>query len=290
MKIVHQDKDFEDVNFYSHGTRIHGRYFAARGVSKGNFLLLHGLTSNSAWFVKIAQMFSESGFNVLVYDRRGSGQSAGKKGDVPGKEAFFWDLKSAVDFMWNHSSQPIHIMSFSYAWKLAPVFLKKLKTASSRIESLVFVAPASDLRDDVKPPLKERLKVLFNWKGPYFESPVRDTDLTQNEDTLQWIRHSKDSKPLQKFTRRFLLTSVALDKDARQIMPQIKKPILVILPKDDKVIDGEKVKERFSKAPTGSKRKIVEIVGGHIVDTEDAQRDLATKVLDWVKTNHPVVH
>ncbi len=275
---------FREVDFFSRDLRLHGRYFAAKGVSRGNFLLLHGLTSNSAWFVKVAEKLSAAGFNVLVYDRRGSGLSAGIRGDVASKEDFFWDMKAAANFIWTQSAQPLHVMAFSYSWKLAPLFIKRLKAESRKIESLIFVAPASDISQKIKPKLKDMLKILFNWKGPYFESPVKDVDLTQEEETLRWIRQGGESRPQQKFTRRFLLTSKALDQDAYSVLPQIKKPMLVIVPKDDRVIDREKVKARFSQAPQGYPRKILDVDGGHLMDSPEAQNQLMEKVLQWVST------
>ena len=278
------------IDFFSHGTRIHGKYFAAEGLVKGNFLLMHGLTSNSAWFGSIASVLAKHGYSVLIYDRRGSGKSAGTRGDIPQKDAFLWDLKAAANFIWSQNSQPTHLVSFSYSWKLAPLFLQELKTGTQRIESLIFVAPASDLRKQVKPKLRDQLKVLLNWKGPYFETNVRDFHLTQDQETLEWIRHSQESRPVNKFTRRFLLASQEMDKAAAEIIPEIRKPMLIVLPQEDNVIDLAKVRERFAKAPIGSRRMITEIAGGHIVDSRRAQKQMIDQVLKWVQSPQVVLH
>ncbi|MEZ4815398.1 MAG: alpha/beta hydrolase [Bdellovibrionota bacterium] len=282
MVLSNTQKSFKEVSFFSKGLKLHGRYFPALGVSKGNFLLLHGLTSNSAWFSTLAQGLSSLGYNVLVYDRRGSGLSGGVRGDVPSKEAFFWDLRAAADFVFNQSSQPLHVMAFSYSWKLSPIFIKKLQGESRKIESLIFVAPASDVRENLKPRVKDVLKILFNWKGPYFESPVKDSHLTQEAQTLEFIQNSTESRAQRLFTRRFLLASKTLDSKAAAILPDIKKPMLVIIPKDDQVIDAEKVKKRFEKAPVGFPRKIINVDGGHLLDSPAAQTQLLEKIMQWV--------
>lgn len=223
----------------------------------------------------------------MVYDRRGSGKSGGARGDISTKEAFFWDMKAATDFMSTYSVQPMHIMAFSYSWKLAPLFIKKMQRESRKVESLIFVAPASDMNASLKPKLSDLLKIVFNWKGPYFESPVKDVDLTQETETLQWIRQASESRPQQKFTRRFLLASKALDEEAYSILPEIKKPMLVIVPKNDRVIDREKVKSRFSQGPAGYARQVIDVDGGHLMDSPQAQSQLFEKVVEWVST--PVV-
>ncbi len=275
---------FKEIDFFSNGLRLHGRYFPAQSPAKGNFLLLHGLTSNSAWFGKVAEKLAASGYNVLIYDRRGSGLSAGIRGDVPTKEAFFWDMEAAAEFVWAQSAQPLHVMAFSYSWKLAPLFIKKLKSRSHNIDSLIFVAPASDILPQIRPRLRDKLKILFNWKGPYFESPVRDTDLTQEKETLDWInKRSAESRPLKRFTRRFLLASSSLDQEASVVLPTIKKPMLIIVPKGDTVIDREKVMKRFSKGPAGFTRKVIEVEGGHLMDNDNARSQLIEKVLEWVR-------
>lgn len=282
MASVQSSKSFKEVDFFSKGLRLHGKFYPAVGVSRGNFLLLHGLTSNSAWFGKVASALSSAGYNVLVYDRRGSGLSAGIRGDVPTKEAFFWDMKAAAEFIWAQSAQPLHIMAFSYSWKLSPLFIKRLQGESRKIDSLIFVAPASDMSRAVKPKVKDLIKILFNWKGPYFESPVKDTQLTREAETLDFIRNSEESHAQMKFTRRFLLTSKNLDNEAAAILPEIRKPMLVIVPKDDRVIDREKVKARFSAGPAGFPRKIIDVEGGHLMDSPTAQSQLLEKVLQWV--------
>ena len=282
MNLQSHDFKVQEVDFFSKGLRIHGRYFKAEGPSRGNFLLLHGLTSNSAWFGNVAQNLAEQGYNVLIYDRRGSGQSAGIRGDVPGKDAFFWDMKAATDYIWSQSLQPLHIMAFSYSWKLPPIFIKKLEKESKKVASLIFVAPASDLKTDLQPKLSDKLKVFLNWKGPYFDSPVKDTDLTQEKETLKWIRHQSESRPQLRFTRRFLMTSNSLDQEASSLLSEIEKPMLVLVPKDDKVIDQEKVRERFSQGPLGITRQVLDVDGGHLMDNPEAQAELINRVLKWV--------
>lgn len=289
MASLNLPESFKEVDFFSKGLRLHGRYFPSVGVSRGNFLLLHGLTSNSAWFSKIATQLAKSGYNVLVYDRRGSGQSAGMRGDVPNKESFFWDMKAAAEFVWTQSAQPLHVMAFSYSWKLAPLFIKKIQGESRKIESLIFVAPASDVSEAVRPKVKDLLKILFNWKGPYFESPVKDTHLTRENETLDFIRNSEQSRAQLKFTRRFLLTSKTLDAEAAAALPKIRKPMLVIVPKDDRVIDREKVRSRFSQGPAGFQRKIIDVDGGHLMDSPSAQSQLIEKVLQWVSKSNRIL-
>lgn len=271
-----------EVSIFNSGIKLHAKFFPATGAAKGNFLLLHGLTSNSSWFTRVAEQLSFNGYNVLVYDRRGSGQSSGVRGDAPGKDAFLTDMKAAADFVWSHSAQPLHIISFSYSWKLSPLFIKKLEGESRKVGSLIFVAPASDVSPNIKPKFSDLMKIVFNWKGPYFESPVKENHLTQESETLNFIRDAEKSKVQLKFTRRFLLTSKKMDNEAARVLPELKKPMLVLLPKTDRVIDHAKVRDRFSKGPQGFPRKIIDIDGGHLVDSPLSQKQLVEQVLQWV--------
>lgn len=272
-----------DVYFWSRGVKLHGRFYEAQGKVKGNFLLLHGLTSNSSWFEKISYKLMKEGYNVLTYDRRGSGKSEGPRGDIPSSEAFFWDMKAALDFLGSTSALSTHVIAFSYSWKLPPLYIRKFE--SSKIESLIFVAPASDVQDSIKPTFWDKLKIFLNIDGPYFESPVKDTHLTQDPKTLNWIKDTEKSRLQQSFTRRFLLASNELDQKASHAIPEVRKPMLVFLPREDRVIDASKTRKRFLEGPYGVARKIVEIDGNHIVDSNDAQDQLVSNVLKWTQGN-----
>ncbi len=223
----------------------------------------------------------QEGYNVLSYDRRGSGKSEGVRGDVPHSDAFFWDMKAALDFIKSQSALSTHVMAFSYSWKLPPLYIKKFE--SSRIESVIFVAPASDIQDSIKPTLWQKIKVLLNIGGPYYSSPVTDRHLTQDPQSLEWIKDTKKSLMQALFTRRFLLASNQLDEKASHEIPSLQKPTLVLIPKEDRVIDAVKTRKRFLEGPYGVARKVVEIDGTHIVDSTDAQDQLLANVLTWTQ-------
>jgi fermentation-respiration switch protein FrsA (DUF1100 family) len=75
---------FDDVEIPTEdGLRLHGWWVPARAPSLGHVLLCHGNAGNVGNRVVHAKLLSEAGLDVLLFDYRGYGRSAGKP-DEPG--------------------------------------------------------------------------------------------------------------------------------------------------------------------------------------------------------------
>jgi fermentation-respiration switch protein FrsA (DUF1100 family) len=69
----------EDVFFEtSDGVRLHGWFFAADGPARGTVVHLHGNAGNVTGHFAHAAWVCEAGWNLLCFDYRGYGRSAGK--------------------------------------------------------------------------------------------------------------------------------------------------------------------------------------------------------------------
>jgi fermentation-respiration switch protein FrsA (DUF1100 family) len=69
----------EDVRLSaSDGTRLHGWFLPAAGTAKGTVLHLHGNAANVSNHLPLVAWMPARGFNVLMLDYRGFGQSEGK--------------------------------------------------------------------------------------------------------------------------------------------------------------------------------------------------------------------
>jgi fermentation-respiration switch protein FrsA (DUF1100 family) len=69
----------EDVRLTaSDGTRLHGWFLPAAGPAKGTVLHLHGNAANVSNHLPLVAWMPARGFNVLMLDYRGFGQSEGK--------------------------------------------------------------------------------------------------------------------------------------------------------------------------------------------------------------------
>ncbi len=70
---------YEDVQFPSEdGTDLHGWFLPAAGHAKGTILFFHGNAENISSHIGAVYWLPENGFNVLIFDYRGFGNSAGE--------------------------------------------------------------------------------------------------------------------------------------------------------------------------------------------------------------------
>jgi fermentation-respiration switch protein FrsA (DUF1100 family) len=82
-----EDRWFEAAD----GTRLHGWWLAAVAPAAGHVLLCHGNAGNIADRVTHAALLAAAGFDVLIFDYRGYGRSAGR----PDEAGTYLDARAA---------------------------------------------------------------------------------------------------------------------------------------------------------------------------------------------------
>jgi pimeloyl-ACP methyl ester carboxylesterase len=84
--------DYRDLEFASgDGERLHGWWVEARADRVGHLLLCHGNGGNIGDRVLHAELLTAAGFDVLLFDYRGYGQSTGK----PDEDGTYRDARAA---------------------------------------------------------------------------------------------------------------------------------------------------------------------------------------------------
>lgn len=69
---------WKPVDIYSSdGTKLHGTYIEDSRASGHTVILLHGLYQNRSMCIPYAEMYRNMGYNVLLIDQRGHGESGG---------------------------------------------------------------------------------------------------------------------------------------------------------------------------------------------------------------------
>ena len=82
-----QERQFEAAD----GTRLHGWWLAGREPAVGHLLLCHGNAGNIADRVPHAALLAAAGFDVMLFDYRGYGRSAGR----PDEAGTYRDARAA---------------------------------------------------------------------------------------------------------------------------------------------------------------------------------------------------
>ena len=85
----------DDLYFPSaDGTRLHGEFLHAVGAAKATIVHFHGNAENITTHVRYVDWLPAQGYNVLEFDYRGYGQSAGS----PSREGVYQDSMAAVRY------------------------------------------------------------------------------------------------------------------------------------------------------------------------------------------------
>jgi alpha-beta hydrolase superfamily lysophospholipase len=101
---------FQDVSISSPNGRLAAWFGPADSVARGTVALFHGYTSNKSKLVHEATLFHQMGYNILLVDFAGNGDSKGYRTTVGYREAY--DVKAAVDWLKHNApgtaqSQPV---------------------------------------------------------------------------------------------------------------------------------------------------------------------------------------
>ncbi|MEE4068815.1 alpha/beta hydrolase [Pseudomonas viridiflava] len=189
--------EYRDVNLTAaDGTRLHGWWLPAKaGVPvKGTVLHLHGNGGNMSWHLGGSWWLPEQGYQVLMLDYRGYGQSQGE----PSLPAIYQDIQAAFDWLKaapEVQGKPLVVLGQSIGGALAVHYLAKHPDERSRIKALVLDGVPASYRDVARNSLSNSWLTLpfrtpLSWFIPDGDSAVNG--LPRIAGTPMLIFHSMD--------------------------------------------------------------------------------------------------
>ncbi|ODJ92105.1 alpha/beta hydrolase [Pseudomonas viridiflava] len=189
--------EYRDVNLTAaDGTRLHGWWLPAKaGVPvKGTVLHLHGNGGNMSWHLGGSWWLPEQGYQVLMLDYRGYGQSQGE----PSLPAIYQDIQAAFDWLKaapEVQGKPLVVLGQSIGGALAVHYLAEHPEERSRIKALVLDGVPASYRDVARNSLSNSWLTLpfrtpLSWFIPDGDSAVNG--LPRMAGTPMLIFHSMD--------------------------------------------------------------------------------------------------
>ncbi|KPX31026.1 alpha/beta hydrolase [Pseudomonas ficuserectae] len=188
---------YQDVNLTAaDGTRLHGWWLPAKeGVAvKGTVLHLHGNGGNLSWHLGGVWWLPEQGYQVLMLDYRGYGESQGE----PSLPAVYQDVQAAFNWL-NTAPQvqgkPLVVLGQSIGGALAVHYLSEHPQERSRLKALVLDSVPASYRSVARNSLSKSwltwpLKTPLSWLIPEADSAVNG--LPRLAGTPMLIFHSMD--------------------------------------------------------------------------------------------------
>lgn len=251
--------------------------------SQAVLLYLHGIEGHSLWFAETAQALCQSGITVYAADRRGSGMSEERRGDITSWKTFIDDAEQLIKHLNNrHKNEPFFLAGGCWGAKVTAVVATKQK-AAERLKGLIFSSPAFTVKVDLK--LPEKLLLLWRLAaGNLIPIPIPLTaeHFTNNPDYLSFIEN--DKQRLLAATARFFAQSQILGWLATNSASQIQLPLLVLQAEHDEIVQISGLQRWFSQLK--SKDRELNIIPGtrHSLDFDYKRAEYREALIQWILT------
>ncbi|MCM0648353.1 alpha/beta hydrolase [Clostridium swellfunianum] len=137
--------------------KLYGTYIKNPKPSKDTIILLHGLAGSRWSMLKYADMYLDKGFNLLIYDARNHGDSAGKNVTYGFYEK--WDLDRWVNWLYTKNKGGVIGVHGESMGAATALLHSELNQSKKRVSFYICDSSYSDLKELFKLRLKEDYKL-----------------------------------------------------------------------------------------------------------------------------------
>jgi alpha-beta hydrolase superfamily lysophospholipase len=246
---------------------------------RASVVLLHGLQSHGQWFAETAEDLVRGGLAVYALDRRGSGSSAGGRGDVRHYVEWLDEVDAALRLARaEQPGLPVHLAGHCFGANLA---LGACLRRPRAVQSLAMLTPGLYLRPDYG--LATKLAILgagLVGGSRRFPVPQSDDLFTRDPEVLAWIRN--DRLGARTLTARCLLQIDSLGAWIRRDVSRLEVPALVLAASHDRIADNQRC-ERLLRSRLGARCRWMTFEGEHFLLAEPCRDEVVTALLDWIE-------
>ena len=256
---------------------VHG--YAWRHPSPvATLVVLHGLQSHAQWFAQAADGLVDRGLSVYALERRGSGSSPGRSGDIDRYRTWFGEAGRLVDFARAEQPEvPVHLVGHCFG---ANVALGAALERPDDVASLIMLAPGLHITPDYSPAEKVRIAAA-GLLSPQrrFRVPQEDGLFTRDPDVLAWIE--ADSLGSKTLSARCLLQSRRMVSSLRRRLDRLAVPLLVIEAAQDRIADNDANAALFDRRLGGAWQR-VSFDAEHFLLAEPCRDEVLDEIVAWV--------
>jgi len=256
---------------------VHG--YAWRHPSPvASLVVVHGLQSHAQWFAEAADGLVDRGLAVYALERRGSGSSPGRSGDIDRYRAWFAEVGRVVDLARaEQPGVPVHLVGHCFG---ATVALGAALERPGAVASLVMLAPGFHVIPDYAPAEKLRI-ALSGLVAPERRFPVPQEDrlFSRDPDVLAWI--GADRLGAKTLTARCLLQIRRMVTGLRRGVGELSVPLLVVEAARDRISDNAANAALLDRRLPGRWRRVT-FDAEHFLLAEPCRDAVLDEIAAWV--------
>lgn len=249
-----------------------------RGEPRAVLVLLHGLQSHSGWFGEAATLLQERGFAVYALDRRGSGASPGRKGDIRDYREWLREVALVVrQAREEYPGRSVHLIGHCFGANIATGYAL---LRPGRIASIVMLTPGFFVRPDYS--LAEKAAIAAAAviaPTTTFHVPQDDDLFTRDPEVLAWI--NADTLGAKRMTARALMQINRMLRWLRRNAGRVDVPVLVLEAARDRLSDNER-NRAFIAETFGDRARWKTFGAEHFLLSEPVRDEVLDAIEAWV--------
>lgn len=246
--------------------------------SKANILIVHGYAEHSGRYAETAQELNKAGYSVYAYDRRGEGESEGKRASVNKFSVQVDDLQSVLSKI-EKSIKKLFIYGHSLGGLISVKHI--IDSNAKDIDGVILSGPLLMPDEDMSPFL-QKIAGIVGRILPFLPVVKVDSSLVTRSESE---RKAYDEDPLVfhgSTTARTAFEFLRTMKFVQKNFGSIKIPFLVMHGGADKISNPKGSQLLFDKA--SSEDKSIKIFDGqyHEIMREPEKQMFFDAVVDWL--------
>lgn len=265
-KTIQRDED---------GVQVGTRSWALPGKETA-LLLVHGFNDTPRTFNRMGPLLNEHGHTVRAVRLPGFGVHVREMNDCTGKQWVDKVVAEARELRTTHSRVIVVGHSLGGA-----VTISSILANPELFDGAVLLAPAVDVADERSPLLPVRFWQALGDRLLMF-STVYQTPYNRNDCRDPEFQNPPEKPPFS--TRNIVQQTFRLMDQNKNQAPNIKMPLLMILSRDDQVVDWKASQGWFEQL--GSNIKQIEHYdkSGHALTVDYDWKNVTQNIIDFTKT------
>ncbi|EGW30172.1 uncharacterized protein SPAPADRAFT_63786 [Spathaspora passalidarum NRRL Y-27907] len=277
--VTHDVVEHDHINFHTYTVTANPEV-----PYRGKFIILHGWAEHSPMYINQLEFLAMLGYDYLIYDQRGSGQTS--KGKYRGRSGRYSTVAlTDLDFMIEHFTQgegEINLIGHSMGGSIALSYMQSGKYRS-KINSVIVTSPLIRLSPSKQPTwLRVSLASLITLLFPYFhhyeeQDPAVVENVTHNTKWQAYLLENESCQPVG--TIKQMLQLISRGEDLLQTASEVESnaKLLIFQSEQDIIVDANASRDYFDRVPLDVKKFESMPNSGHAIFLEN------DSVLDSVK-------